>query len=268
MSQNSQVVVITGAANGIGEQIAKDLYSSGASVVVTDIHLAKLLNQSSAWDENRFLAIEHNVASASSWENVRQKTEDKFGKIDVLLNVAGIIEPGYIHETTLDKIDRQIDINLKGTIYGVHTFAPFMQRQRKGHIINFGSLAALAPVPGLNIYSASKFGVRGFSLAIAQELDEFGIHVSVVCPDAVNTPMLDYQKDKKEAALTFSGDHVLTTEEISKAVFALIKSPKVELWLPFSRASLAMASNLFPSAAKLLKSTLTSKGIKNQQKMK
>jgi 3-oxoacyl-[acyl-carrier protein] reductase len=266
MTLNDKVVFITGAANGIGKQLAKDCYKRGASIVATDLTVELLEAAASERASRRSLILPLNVADAKAWKQAIDRVMQQFGRIDILLNVAGIIEPGYIHETTLEKIDRQIDINLKGTIYGVHAVAPIMQQQGSGHIINFGSLAALAPVPGLNIYSASKFGVRGFSLAIAQELDEFGIAVSVVCPDAVNTPMLDYQKDKKEAALTFSGDKVLTTEDIGKAVLELIEKPKPEVWLPASRATLAMASNLFPGVAKFLKDALMKKGLKNQEK--
>jgi 3-oxoacyl-[acyl-carrier protein] reductase len=261
-----KVVLITGAANGIGKQLARDCYKKGAIIVATDIQAALLEEDAAARAPKRSMILPHNVSDAMAWQQVVKKVVEKFGRVDILLNVAGIIEPGYIHETSLEKIDRQIDINLKGTIYGVHAVVPVMQQQGSGHIINFGSLAALAPVPGLNIYSATKFGVRGFSLAIAQELDELGIRVSVVCPDAVNTPMLDYQKDKKEAALTFSGDKVLTTEEIGQAVIDLIVDPKPELWLPVSRATLAMASNLFPRVAKVLKGALLKKGLKNQEK--
>lgn len=268
MQLNSKIVVLTGAGSGIGKQLATDIIRSGATLIATDIRLHAIAEVASSWPKDKYQLLEHDVSNAEDWQRIFQKVMNDYGKADVLINVAGVIEPGFIHETTIERINRQIEVNLKGTIYGVHTFSPEMVRVGKGHIINFGSLAALAPVPGLNIYSASKFGVRGFSLAISQELEDHGVQVSLVCPDAVNTPMLDYQKDKKEAALTFSGDKILTVEDISKAVFDLIEHPKKEIWLPFSRGSLAIASSLFPGVAKALRNNLTKKGMRNQEKMR
>lgn len=266
MQLKSKIVWITGAANGIGKRLSTLCYEQGAIVVQSDINLAALENNNADREKTRIMLHVHNVAAPEQWQQIFEHIKSKFGQVDILMNVAGVIEPGFIHETTLQKIDRQIDINLKGTIYGVHTVAPDMVKAGSGHIINFGSLASLAPVPGLNIYSASKYGVRGFSLAIAQELEDYGVNVSVICPDAVNTDMLDYQKDKKEAALTFSGDNVLSVEDIAKAIDEMIKNPKKELWLPTSRGITAMASSLFPGLAKNLRKTLTEKGLKNQKK--
>src|SRR5205085_5137897 len=128
-----------------------------------------------------------------------------YGRVDVLMNVAGYLLPGYIHETSADQIERHMDINAKGLMLGTQAAARVMVRQGQGHIINIASMAALAPVPGLCCYSASKYAVRAFSLAVAQELRPHGVYVTAVCPDAVQTPMLDLQVDYQEAAMTFSG---------------------------------------------------------------
>jgi 3-oxoacyl-[acyl-carrier protein] reductase len=268
MQLKGKLVVITGAGSGIGKQLANDILQAGAMLIATDINEHTITQAAVKWPHKQYRIYTLNVAEIEQWQNLREKVLNEFGKPDILINAAGVIEPGFIHETTIEKINRQIDVNLKGTIFGVHTFSPDMVHAKKGHIINFGSLASLAPVPGLNIYSASKYGVRGFTLAVSQELEDFGVHVSLVCPDAVNTPMLDYQKDKKEAALTFSGDKVLTVEDVSKAVFDLIAHPKKEIWIPFSRGTLSLASSLFPTVAKILRKSLTSKGLRNQERMR
>ena len=268
MNLAEKVVFITGAANGIGRSLAKLAYERGAAVVVvTDISIQKLEELTKDWDKERFLCLMLNVTSKEDWQRAIDATVSKFKKIDILCNVAGIIEPGYIHETTLDKIDRQIDINLKGTIYGTHLAAQQMVKNGGGHIVNLGSLASLAPVPGLNIYSASKFGVRGFTLAIAEELEPYNIHVSVICPDAVKTGMLDYQKDKKEAALTFSGNRYLTPEEVAETiVHKALEKKERDIWIPFSRGATALSSSVFPGLAHSLKNIFLKKGLKNQEK--
>jgi len=264
MKLKGQIAIITGAAGGIGKQTAEDCYAEGASIIVADINEQALEDRFKSYDPARVLIRKLNVTDPSDWEHLRQATVQKFGRIDLLFNIAGIIEPGYIHETSIERIDRQIDINLKGTIYGVHIISQQMVQQKKGHIINISSMAGLAPIPGLNIYSASKFGVRGFSLAVAQELEEQGVTISVVCPDAVDTAMLDYQKDKKEAAMTFSGNNILTAEDISKAMTDLILHPRTELWLPVSRGTLAVAGSIFPKLAGMLRKSLVRKGLKKQ----
>ena len=267
MNLSEKVVFVTGAANGIGKAIAKLTYEKGATVIMADIAVQKLEELTSGWDTTRFLTVMINVSSAADWQRAIELTISKFKKIDILCNVAGIVEPGYIHETTLDKIDRQIDINLKGTIYGTHTVSKQMVKQGGGHIINMASLAALAPVAGINIYTATKYGVRSFSLAIADELEEHHIHVSVICPDSVKTPMLDYEKDKIESALAFSGSRLLTPEEVADAILKqAIEKKKQEVWIPYHRGVLAFASSLFPRVSHLLKDIFIKKGLENQKK--
>lgn len=265
MNYKEKTVIITGAANGIGKKIAETLYLNGCKIVVSDIQKDMLNNIYQSYDEKRTLIFPMDVTKSEEWENICLKTIEKFSSIDILLNIAGIIEPGYIHETSVQKIDRQIDINLKGTIYGVHYVSQHMVKNKKGQIINISSMAGLAPIPGLNIYTATKFGVRGFSLAVAQELLEHNVQVSVLCPDAVKTNMLDYQKDKKEAAMTFSGSQVLTVDDLSTAIISLIEKPRFELWLPVSRGILASVGALFPKIATKIKNSMIEKGIRKQQ---
>jgi 3-oxoacyl-[acyl-carrier protein] reductase len=137
-----------------------------------------------------------------------------------------------------------------------------------GHIINIASLAALAPVPGIALYSASKYAVRGFSLAAAQELRPHGVAVTVICPDAVDTPMLDRQIDQDAAAMSFSGARFLTVDDVSAAVLgrALPKRP-LEIHLPRSRALLARIADLFPRTALWLRPTLERRGRARQAAM-
>lgn len=256
---------ITGAANGIGKHLSTLFYSKNANVVMADIYTEKIIEYTNNWAEDRFVIVKLDVSNKENWVDAKSKCLNKFESVHFAINAAGIIEPGIITDTDYDCIDRTIDINLKGTIYGSKIFADYFVSKNSGHIINFGSLASLAAVPGLNSYSASKFGVRGFSLAIAQELEDKGVYVSLLCPDAVKTPMLDYQKDKVAAALTFSGSRPLTVNEIGDCVLEIIQNRKRETWLPVHRGITAITSTLAPSLAKLLSKMLTQKGIKNQQ---
>src|SRR5262249_26511003 len=154
----------------------------------------------------RVLLCKLDVRREDDWDRAMDAAATAFGGIDVVLNIAGALRPGYVHELAAQDIDLHLDVNVKGVVLGTRAAARRMIPAHKGHIINFGSLASLVPVPGLSLYSASKFAVRGFSLAAANELARYGIAVTVVLPDAVATPMLDLQVDYDEAAMTFSGD--------------------------------------------------------------
>jgi 3-oxoacyl-[acyl-carrier protein] reductase len=195
---------------------------------------------------------------------VLDAAESTFGPVDHLLNVAGYLRPAWVTAIDPVDVDRHYDINVKGVVLGTHAAAKRMVNRGRGHIINIGSLASLAPVPGLSLYSSSKFAVRGFSLAAAQELRAKGVAVSVVLPDAVQTPMLDLQVDYEEAALTFSGTRALTADEVASAVLRVMDEGLLELALPSWRGWIARAANLVPESARGLAPLLRTLGRRKQ----
>ncbi len=255
----ADVVMLTGCASGIGRQLAEALIARGHVVIATDIDLEKLQEQARRWSEtslgssDRMWVRRLDVRDGAAWEELLADVVAAFGRIDVLMNVAGYIQPGWIHELDAEEVHRHLDINAKGAILGTQAAARVMVEQRRGHIINFASMAALAPIPGLALYSASKYAVRAFSLAAAEELRPHGVFVTVICPDAVRTPMFERQKEFEEAALTFSAPRVFTVEEISDIVLnrVLRRRPR-EVFIPRRRGWLARFVDLFPSAASLL----------------
>ena len=260
-----KTVFITGSANGIGKHLSEVFYNRGFNVVATDFLIEKLITQTADWSSENCLIEQLNVTDIENWQKVVQKTLLTFGKIDILLNVAGVITPGFIEDFALKDIDYHIDINVKGVMYGTKIVADEMMRIGEGHIINFASLAGVAPIHGIALYSASKYAVRGFSLAITPELRAKGIQVSVICPDLVNTNMLTSQLDYKAAALTFSGNKVLTVKDIEKVVLVnALQKRQAEILVPLSRGLTAKLGNLFPSIGFWLTENLTKKGLKKQ----
>ena len=267
LPQNQEVYLITGAASGIGRQLALTLARRGAHVVMTDVN-AKGLKETAAIAKQKsysFDAVKLDVRSDREWNKVVGDIQKKYGRLDILLNVAGFIKPGYCHQSSADDVHKHFDINAKGLIFVTQDAAKLMVAAGRGHIINFASLAGVAGIPGISLYSASKHAVRGYSLAVAQELKPHGVFVTVVCPDAVQTPMLDLQVDHEEAALTFSGDHVLTVDEIEAVILekVLVKRPP-EVLIPRYRGALAKLGAAFPSLAGLLADSLSKKGRKKQ----
>jgi 3-oxoacyl-[acyl-carrier protein] reductase len=261
--------LITGAASGIGRHLAGVLGRRGHDVVATDRNLDGLAvaAQEDRWPRavrSQFL----DVTSPSDWEAALAFSDAEMRGLDVLLNVAGYLAAGYVKDFAPAEIDRHLDINVKGVVLGTRAAAKHMLASgTRGHIVNFGSLASLSPVPGLSLYCASKWAVRGFSLSAAVELEDAGIAVSLVCPDAVETPMLDKQKDRDEAALTFSGTKPLTVFDIEKVLVehVLPKRP-LEVTIPLSRGLLARVGGAAPGLAGALYPMMKKKGLAGQKR--
>jgi 3-oxoacyl-[acyl-carrier protein] reductase len=260
-----KTIFITGSANGIGKYLSDVFYQQDNNVVATDFLIDKLIDQTRDWDSKKCLIEKLNVTDIEDWENVVKKAIQKFGRIDILLNVAGVITPGFVEDFALKDIDYHIDINVKGVMYGTKIVADEMFKKGSGHIINFASLAGVAPIHGISLYSASKYAVRGFSLAIRPELKAKGIDVSVICPDLVSTNMLTEQLEYKAAALTFSGNRPLTVNDIAYVIFEnALQKKQVEILVPLGRGWIAKLGNLFPLINFWLTETLTKKGLKKQ----
>ncbi len=261
--------LVTGAASGIGAALARKLLSEGACVCAADVNTAPLAAlASAAQDPAQFLSCALDVRKPEQWEAAYGQAEQRFGRIDVLFNVAGVIRPGWAMDATLQDIDFHLDINAKGVMLGTALAAKRMKAQGGGHIINIASLAGIAPVPGIALYSASKFAVRGFTLAVAQELASQGIKVTAICPDAVQTPMLDAQIAYDAAAMTFSGGSFLTADDVVAACLRALERAPVEIALPFSRSVLAKIASALPGLSKLMFEQLQRKGQRKQLEMR
>lgn len=268
-----ETFVLTGAASGIGRHLAHTFARQKKNLALTDVNVAGLKSLEkelrAAGVEGELLLRPLDVRQAKDWARLMDDVFKRFGRLDVLLNIAGYIRPGYVHEIEPDDAHRHFDINAKGVIFGTREAARLMTVQGRGHIINFASLAGVAPIPGIALYSASKHAVRGFSLAAAEELAPLGVHVTVICPDAVQTPMLDLQVNYREAALTFSGNRFLTVRDIERVVvdFVLPKRPR-EVLVPRHRGWLAKIGAAFPALARLLARSLHRKGSARQQQLR
>lgn len=258
-----ETIIITGAANGIGNHMAKLMLELNYQVTACDIDEASLKSKFSDYPQDRLLIQKLDITSPNQWQAVIKKTISTFGKIDYLFNIAGILVPGFGHEMNLDDFDKQIDINAKGNIYGARLCATEMIKRGKGHIINVASLAGVAPVSGLTGYSAAKFALRGYSLALATDLKPLGIYVTVICPDLVQTAMFDLQLYyPKESALAFSGKKPLQVEDVGKAFLKAMKEKPVELAVPSYRGLLSKTASAFPDLSFSIINFLRKKGEK------
>lgn len=267
----SQVFLVTGCGSGIGRHLVGAIARRGHRVLATDVNEAALgaAATGDAWPGAQVRQRRLDVRAPADWEAALAAALEAFGRLDVLLNVAGYLKPGWSWEVDATDVDRHLDVNVKGVVHGMRAVGPHFKAQGAGHIVNIGSLASLAPVPGLPLYSASKFAVRGFTLAAAQELAPHGVKVSLVMPDAVQTPMLDLQVHYEQAAMTFSGPRPLTVAELEVALFErVLPDAPLELPLPFGRGALARLATFLPAAAAWLAPRLAKKGRAAQERRK
>lgn len=264
-----RVYFITGAGGGIGGELARRLHGRGERVAVADINAEALGRRLPKAQPADCLRLTLDVTSAESWQSALNRTVTHFGRIDCLLNVAGFLNAGSLLDVATEEIDRHLDVNARGVMYGTVQAGRIMAAQGAGHIVNIASLAGIGATPGLTLYSASKFAVRGFSLAAAAELKSKGVAVSVVCPGPVYTPMLAKQLDTEHAALTFSVRTILQPEDVVDAILKRVLSKRpLELALPATDGFLLKLSAMFPDLAARLVSAFRKSGGKNQARVR
>lgn len=264
--------MVSGAASGIGRHMALRLARQGHGLTLLDQNaegLEAARGEAAALGGRAVQARVHDVRDAAGWDAVVQAHVSHHGALDVMLNIAGYLKPGYAAEIAASEIELQVDVNVKGVMYATAAGARQMLLQGHGHIVNIASIAGISAVPGLAIYAGTKHAVRGYTLSVAHELSEHGVQVSVVCPDAVETPMLELQVGYDEAAMTFGGGRGLTLDEVGRAIERVLDDRRLELVLPVpgsGRGVLARIGNLFPALATLGISRVRGRGRRAQRK--
>lgn len=216
-----KVIIITGAAQGMGATHARLCIAAGAKVVLTDINAEKGQALASELGSNA-LFIQHDVTSEDDWAQVIVKTAAQFGTVNVLVNNAGITQSKSILDTSLADYRRILEINQVSVFLGMKAVIPSMQKTQQGSIINISSINGL--VGGAIGYTDSKFAVRGMTKAAALECAPYGIRVNSVHPGVIATPMI-MQGDTKAAVEAFAKSiplkRVAQPEEVSSMVLYL-----------------------------------------------
>jgi NADP-dependent 3-hydroxy acid dehydrogenase YdfG len=184
------VVLVTGAASGIGRALSARLAARGASVVMSDIDRTAL-DHAAAAVAGAPCALTLDVRDAEAFATVVDRVLEEHGRLDILINNAGTAVVGEAHERRLEHWRRVLDVNLHGVVNGVVAVYPGMVTRRCGHIVNVASLAGLMPVPLFTAYAASKAAVVGLSLSLRTEAETHGVRVTAVCPGVIETPLLD-----------------------------------------------------------------------------
>jgi len=170
----------------------------------------------------------------------------------------------------LADIDYHLDVHTKGSILGIKTLSDLMKEQGFGHVVTISSLAGLAPISGLSLYCASKFAIPSFSLAAAAEYRQFGVKISVVCRDLVDTPILDLHLEyPDESKLSSSGDaKVLQPADVTADLLPLMAKRKDLICIPESRGLLSKITGIWPAVGELFRKNLERKGSESIKKFR
>ena len=223
------VVLVTGASAGIGRATALTLSAAGATVVVTarrQERLDALVAEVEAAG-GQALAVAGDTASPEDVQHVISTSLDAFGRIDVLVNNAGIMRIAPITENRVEDWAAMVDVNVKGVLYFLSGVLPHMVERGSGHIVNVGSVAGRRPFPGASVYAATKFAVRALSWGLHLELgNAHGIRVTDIQPGYVATELL-----ADDAATSAAWDEAwkdrrtLRPEDVARAIEFAVASP-------------------------------------------
>jgi NADP-dependent 3-hydroxy acid dehydrogenase YdfG len=229
---SGRVAAITGASSGIGEATAVTLARAGAAVSLAARRADRIekLAQRIESEGGRALAIETDVADEAQANAFVTRTKDDLGRLDVLVNNAGVMLLGPVIGANTDEWRRMIDVNLLGLLYCTHAVLPIMGEQGSGHIVNVSSVAGRFANFGSAVYNLTKFGVNAFSEALRQEVVGANVKVTVIEPGMVETELLDHNTHPMvlEAAKRMREEigTPLTSEDIAEAILYAVGGPE------------------------------------------
>jgi NADP-dependent 3-hydroxy acid dehydrogenase YdfG len=195
-----KVVVITGASSGLGEAAARHLAGQGAKLVFGARRLDRLQQLAKDLSLGDKAAVETDVVKRDQVKRLVDTAVKMHGRIDVIINNAGLMPHSLLERGKVDDWERMIDVNIKGVLYGIEAALPHMKAQKSGHVINVSSVAGHLVRPGGVVYSATKHAVRIISEGLRQEVKPYNIRSTIVSPGAVATELPDSVTDPEMAA--------------------------------------------------------------------
>jgi NAD(P)-dependent dehydrogenase (short-subunit alcohol dehydrogenase family) len=234
-----KTAVVTGAAGAIGSAICGRLTEAGFRVVAVDVDEAGLARLGP-----ETVPLVADLSRIESAEEIAGEVRDRTGRCDLLVNNAGVAVTTPFEEVSADEVQRELAVNLVAPVHLTHALFPLLADSR-GHVVSVVSLAGMLPIAQSPSYSASKFGLRGFLLALAQRERETGVRISIVNPGAVDTPMLRYEVVSGGSPLNFLSEP-LSPDEIAEAVLAHVRRPRLETNVPRYDGWLIKAAMLNP----------------------
>jgi NAD(P)-dependent dehydrogenase (short-subunit alcohol dehydrogenase family) len=259
---HQRIALVTGAAGGIGMALTTRLIAADYHVLMLDINVPGLAEAKQRFGDS-VTAVECDLADPGSIVSAAGLMRESFASIDVIVNNAGVITPGPFIDTPPQAIERQIQINLVGPLRILNVFLPMVRRP--GSVVNVISMAGILPLKDSAVYSAGKFGLRGFTLALAMELKERGIRVSGVYPSSVDTPMLEREAQSGGSPLNFIAEP-LSPGRVVDFIMRAIREGGMEYYVPFSDSLLSRLAMMVPWSLPRLLPHFEKKGAAGQQR--
>lgn len=227
MTLKGKVIIITGASSGIGKATAELLAGEGAKLVLAARRKDRLDEIKDSLPEACISTIKADVTNFEDVQSVVDFANDKFGRIDVMFNNAGVMPVNPLIKAQRQEWQQILDVNVMGVLNGIAAVLPTMVKQKSGHIIATDSVAGHVVVPNLAVYNGSKFAVRAIMEGLRQEQRENGIKTSIVSPGAVHTELFNSINDPKnrEAEIETEKAIGLDPKQIARAVAYAIDTP-------------------------------------------
>lgn len=266
---SGRVVCITGASAGIGEAAARQFAAEGAQVVLVARGAERL--DAVVASIRAAGGVAHGVVADvgvdADCQRLLDETVATCGGLDVLVNNAGLHHRGPVMSCSAEQLAAMVDVNLRAVIYLTRLALPLLlERGRPAHVVQVASLAGRAAIPGSAAYSATKFGLRAFTFALAEELLDTDVALSVVSPGPVDTGFIMSDIDEV-SDLTFS-QPVSTADEVAAAVLACAHDGKRERTVPAQSRLLTTAAYLWPGLGRMLRPRLEAKGRRTKARLR
>ena len=243
------VLIVTGASSGIGAAVAKQFAREGYRVVLAARRIERLESMADEIEAGggQALVVQTDLFQFEDIQNLVAATISQYGQVDVLVNNAGFGRLKWLEQLDPDKdIQAQLQINLTATILVAREVLPHMIERRTGHIINMASLGGFVATPTYTTYSASKFGVRGFTEALRREVGVYGIHVTGVYPGGVRTEFKEHTGTDRKTGRTTPASLRLEPEEVAQAILKVVDHPRRTVILPWQMRFVVWANSHFP----------------------
>ena len=262
-----KTVIITGGSEGVGAAAARLFAEAGANLMLVARNRKNLeAIAAELRDKSRVEIFPMDVSDADSCVDLFKKTQFEFGRIDVLVNNAGFHVRSYVESAPVEDLGRTNDVNLRAPILLTRLALPHIREAGGGAIINVASLAGRTPVPGSAAYSASKFGLRAFTFALAEEIRDSGIKLAVVSPGPISTQFILADIDRT-SDLTFS-QPMSSAEEVAQAIVDLCGNNQRELAMPAISGVLTTLTYLMPWLGRALRPALERRGSRVKKEFK
>ena len=224
-----KVIVITGASSGLGEAAARHLSAEGSTVVLGARRVDRIeaIANELKGGGSKALAIATDVTDHQQVKGLVDTAIKEYGRIDVMINNAGVMLHSPLERYKIDDWDQMIDINIKGVLYGIAAALPYMKQQMSGHFINISSVAGHKIRPAGAVYAATKHAVRVISEGLRMEVKPYNIRTTIISPGAVDTELIDRmtEPDIREAAQKATEDLAIPAERFARIVAFAIGQP-------------------------------------------